>query len=381
MPELPEVEAVARTLRPLVERRRIRCVHVFHPIAVKPQSPSHVARVASKRRIQSVTRRGKYLFLDLDCGTVTMHFKLGGQLIWFPNAKDLLKHANQSPDQSGKRPATNVHVDVAFGLDNGILAFADRRPVGRVYAYDATPQSLTRKSLGVEALSPEFTPAHLGAILGASSTSPASRASATSTPPNLSAINPLRPADSLSAKEARRLHKAIVSVLNRALECCLHSAPDFRDPKRWFQGIEDILQVYDREGESCRRWGADIKRIAQGGHSTYYCARCHKWAPLEKPDSVNPTPLKKPADPAAAAAAKKPDFEKSLARLEEVVRRLESPQLSLDDAMKLFEEGVSLSRECQKQLEDAEGRVEILLKKADGKLAAEPFDPEQESES
>ena len=55
--------------------------------------------------------------------------------------------------------------------------------------------------------------------------------------------------------------------------------------------------------------------------------------------------------------------------------------LSLDDAMKLFEEGVALSRECQKQLEEAEGRVEILLKKADGKLAAEPFDPEREPET
>lgn len=85
--------------------------------------------------------------------------------------------------------------------------------------------------------------------------------------------------------------------------------------------------------------------------------------------------------PKRPEAPKKPDFERSLARLEEVVRRLESPQLSLDDAMKLFEEGVALSRECQKQLEEAEGRVEILLKKADGKLAAEPFDPERESES
>ena len=90
---------------------------------------------------------------------------------------------------------------------------------------------------------------------------------------------------------------------------------------------------------------------------------------------MNSTPLKKPEPP------KKPDFEKSLVRLEEVVRRLESPQLSLDDAMKLFEEGVQLSRECQKQLEEAEGRVEILLKKADGKLTAEPFDPERENES
>jgi exodeoxyribonuclease VII small subunit len=76
---------------------------------------------------------------------------------------------------------------------------------------------------------------------------------------------------------------------------------------------------------------------------------------------------------------RKGEFEKSLTRLEEVVKRLESTELSLDEAMKLFEEGVKLSRECQKQLEEAEGRVEILLKKADGKIAAEPFEAEDES--
>jgi exodeoxyribonuclease VII small subunit len=90
---------------------------------------------------------------------------------------------------------------------------------------------------------------------------------------------------------------------------------------------------------------------------------------------VNPTVGKKPEP------AKKPDFERSLARLEELVRRLESANLSLDEAMKLFEEGVELSRECQKQLEEAEGRIEILLKKADGKVVAEPFEPEAEEES
>jgi exodeoxyribonuclease VII small subunit len=81
----------------------------------------------------------------------------------------------------------------------------------------------------------------------------------------------------------------------------------------------------------------------------------------------------------AAEAPSKGDFEKSLARLEEVVKRLESAELSLDDAMRLFEEGVKLSRDCQKQLEEAEGRVEILLKKADGKIAAEPFEAKDES--
>ena len=75
---------------------------------------------------------------------------------------------------------------------------------------------------------------------------------------------------------------------------------------------------------------------------------------------------------------KKADFERSLARLEEVVQKLEGANLSLDDAMKLFEEGVQLSRECQKQLAVAEARVEILLKKADGKMLAEPFEPDEE---
>ena len=91
--------------------------------------------------------------------------------------------------------------------------------------------------------------------------------------------------------------------------------------------------------------------------------------------TVNQTSAKKPEP------VKKPDFEHSLTRLEEIVRKLESANLSLDEAMKLFEEGVVLSRECQKQLEEAEGRVEILLKKADGKLVAEPFEPEAEAGS
>jgi len=73
---------------------------------------------------------------------------------------------------------------------------------------------------------------------------------------------------------------------------------------------------------------------------------------------------------------RKGEFERSLARLEEVVKRLESTDLALDEAMKLFEEGVKLSRDCQRQLEEAEGKVEILLRKADGKVVAQPFEPE-----
>jgi exodeoxyribonuclease VII small subunit len=90
---------------------------------------------------------------------------------------------------------------------------------------------------------------------------------------------------------------------------------------------------------------------------------------------LNPNAAKKPEPP------KKPEFERSLARLEEIVRKLENTNLSLDDAMKLFEEGVVLSRDCQKQLEQAEGRVEVLMKKAGGEMAAEPFEPGVDEEN
>ena len=82
-----------------------------------------------------------------------------------------------------------------------------------------------------------------------------------------------------------------------------------------------------------------------------------------------------------AEAVKGQDFEQCLGRLEEVVRKLESASLPLDDAMKLFEEGMQLSRDCQKQLEEAEARVEILMKKSGGEMTAQPFEPEADEDA
>ncbi len=71
----------------------------------------------------------------------------------------------------------------------------------------------------------------------------------------------------------------------------------------------------------------------------------------------------------------KPDsFEKNLERLGTIVSQLESSELTLERALQLYEEGMQLSAVCQKQLEEAEGRVEILKKRADGTLTAEPFE-------
>ena len=68
-----------------------------------------------------------------------------------------------------------------------------------------------------------------------------------------------------------------------------------------------------------------------------------------------------------------PKFEDCLQRLEKIVNELERGDIALEQALKLFEEGVQLSNNCRKELEDAEGKVEILLKQ-NGKLQAEPFE-------
>ncbi len=277
MPELPEVEAVVRTLRPLAQGRRIRCVHVFHAIATKPQTAAHLARHAQGRRIRTVDRRAKYVLLVLDHGVLTMHFKLDGQLLWFSNGKELLERANQQEN--------GVHIDVALELDKGVLGFVDRRHFGRVHAWESAEACPGLRVLGIDTLSRDFTSGRFAELLAASKRPlkdfllDQSRVAGLGNIYSCESLwharlDPRRRANTLQPLEARRLHKAIVSVLARALECCLHPAPDFRDPEWWFQGLEAILRVYGREGKPCRRCGEPIQRIPQGGRSTYYCKRC-----------------------------------------------------------------------------------------------------------
>jgi formamidopyrimidine-DNA glycosylase len=279
MPELPEVEAVVRTLRPLLAKRRIRCVHVLHAIATKPQNANMVSRGAEGQKIRAVTRKGKYLIVELERGIVSMHFRFDGQLVWFSNAKEFLRKANA--EENG------VHVDVAFELDKGVLGFADQRHFGRVHYWESKQEYRGLAKLGVDALSKEFTAAKFAELVGASKrptkeflldqTRIAGIGNIYSCESLWHAkLDPRRRADSLRRDEPRRLHKAIVSVLARALECCLHPAPDFRDPEWWFQELEKILRVYDREGEACKRCGALVQRIEQAGRSTYCCLSCQK---------------------------------------------------------------------------------------------------------
>jgi exodeoxyribonuclease VII small subunit len=88
-----------------------------------------------------------------------------------------------------------------------------------------------------------------------------------------------------------------------------------------------------------------------------------------KPESLQVNQTSKPD--------KAPNFETNLERLDNIVRELEDADLPLEKALQLYEEGMKLSEACHKQLEEAEGRVEILRKRVGGKVVAEPFQTEE----
>ena len=71
-------------------------------------------------------------------------------------------------------------------------------------------------------------------------------------------------------------------------------------------------------------------------------------------------------------------FEEALKELESIVERLEKGDLPLEDALTLFEEGVKLSRFCHKKLDEAQKKVEILLREEGGATVVQPFEPEEE---
>jgi formamidopyrimidine-DNA glycosylase len=269
VPELPEVEAVARSLRPLVAGRKIRRCRVLHEIAVRPQSAAHLQRSVQARRVMAVERRGKYLLLRLDRGWIALHFRLDGQLVWF-----------DSPRLSG-------HVDVALEFATGTLGFVDRRHFGRVQFLQSLKEASGIQALGVDPLSPEFTSRFLQKLLSAADrplklllmdqTRIAGLGNIYSSESLWRAkLDPRRRTNRVSPMEVRRLHNSIVYVLWRALECCSHPAPDFRDANWWFQGLERILRVYQLAGKRCRRCGKRIRRLEQGGRSTFFCPGCQR---------------------------------------------------------------------------------------------------------
>jgi formamidopyrimidine-DNA glycosylase len=270
MPEAPEVEAVARALRRQIVGQTIRACRIIHPVTVKPQTPAFLAKLLRGNRIEDVSRIGKYLILRLARGILAFHFKFDGQILLFDTT-----------------PSRGVHVDVLLTLNNVMLGFVDPRHLGRMNRHEGVEGTPALTKLGVDIFSREFTLTALDAILKKSrlelkilltdQTKLAGLGNIYSSEALWHArLNPRRRANRLTSEETRRLHKAIVSTAHRALECCSHPPPNFRDPEWWFSDLTTILRVYGREGERCRRCGGTIKRIQQGGRSSFFCPRCQR---------------------------------------------------------------------------------------------------------
>lgn len=274
MPELPEVEAIVQTLRPLLAGQIIQRCRVIHAIAVagpakssKKSAAQAFSRRVEHKAIRRIERRGKFVLMELDEGCIAAHFRLDGKFVW----------------ADGER--MNGHMDVEFRLGAGTLGYVDPRHLGRVQWAACAEDIPGIAMLGPDPLAGDFTARVLRERLEASKRplkialmDPARIAGLGNIYSSESLwraqIDPRRSAGSLTTQELRRLHKSIVEVLRRALECCIAPAPDLRNPNWWYAGLENLLRVYEREGETCARCGAKIRRLQQGGRSTFACLRC-----------------------------------------------------------------------------------------------------------
>jgi len=267
MPELPEVETVRRELEPWLSGRTIRDAR---RVEAPPGPKYHGLERARGQRIEAVSRLGKFIVMPLSGGhELIVHLGMTGVL---------------SPD------ATMSHVRVRLDLADGqALYFKDPRRFGRfmVLAPGERTRLPTLAAIGPEPLEPGFTPALLGAGL-ARATSAVKAVllgqKAVAGVGNIYAdealfragIHPETPASSLSKARIKRLHEAIVFVLEAGLSDGGTTLSDYRRVDGTSGEHAAALLVYGREGQPCARCGGALERIIVGQRSTTYCRRCQR---------------------------------------------------------------------------------------------------------
>ena len=263
MPELPEVETFARSLRPELTGREIISAQLFWPRTLSlPSADEFLVRLPGQR-IQAVKRRAKYLWLELSSDQLFIHLRMSGDLWMRPTP-----HAPEKHDR--------LHLRLS---DGRTLVFNDIRKFGHVWL-TADPQEVIGH-LGPEPLEPEFTPpllysrlierhrqmkpllldqtflAGLGNIY-------------TDEALHLSGVHPLRVSDTITITEAERLHQAIQQVLLAGIE---HNGASID----WvYRGgnFQNYFHVYDREGQPCPLCGTPVQRIVVGQRGTHFCPTC-----------------------------------------------------------------------------------------------------------
>jgi len=272
MPELPEVETIRRDLLPLVTGRTVTEAWVSPnaPRLVQLIPPDEFCSQLTGRTIEDISRRGKYLFFNLDRGLLwAVHLRMTGRL---------LHSESGCPD--------TPYLRARFRLDNGAyLCFIDLRKFGTMWLVD--DESLVASRLGPEPLGQAFTPAYLRQILARRS-APIKAAlldqSAIAGIGNIYAdealfearINPRRAASSLSRKAIDRLHAGIQQVLEEALGDRGSSFRDYLDASGREGGHHLKVKVFRRTGEPCYACATPVRRIKLGGRSTHFCPKCQR---------------------------------------------------------------------------------------------------------
>jgi formamidopyrimidine-DNA glycosylase len=272
MPELPEVETIRRDLEPVVAGRTIKSAWVSEdaPRLVQVLPKAEFERLLPGRKIEGVSRRGKYLVFNLDRDMLwVVHLRMTGRLT-----------------HRQSECADEAYLRAKFALDDGTwLCFNDLRKFGMMWLVD--DWSLVHPRLGPEPLEAEFEAAAFRTVLKRRS-APVKAVLLDQTVlagvGNIYAdealfaagIDPRKPANKVSLAKADRLHAAVIQVLEEALGDRGSSFRDYVDG----QGNEGMHQlkvkVYRRTEEPCYACGTPIRRVTVGGRSTHFCPKCQR---------------------------------------------------------------------------------------------------------
>ena len=274
MPELPEVEVLRRSLRPLLVGERIVGLRVRNAALREPVDRRRLGRLVRGRGIEKLRRRAKYLLIDLEGGsTLVVHLGMSGRLTLV---------AGDAPVQP--------HEHVAFRLaGGGRLAFCDPRRFGLVLALPTGRLEGDRHfaPLGIEPLGEELSGDTLaglargrrgpvksflmdGRLVVGVGNIYASEAL------HRAAIHPRRSVARISPQSWQRLTVAVQATLRQAIGEGGTTLNDFADGEGRSGYFQVSLRVYGRQGEACPRCGRPIRRIVMGGRGTFYCPGCQR---------------------------------------------------------------------------------------------------------
>jgi len=288
MPELPEVETVRRGLAPVMEGKRFAKVEVRRGDLRWPL-PKGFAQKLNGKTVQGLGRRAKYLLADLSSGDVLlMHLGMSGS---FRVGKD-----SAPGTYYHERSKSTAHDHIVFHMSNGVtVTFNDPRRFGsmKLVSRARLEDEPLLRSLGPEPLGNEFDAAMLAKACAGKKTSLKAALSDQRVVAGLGNIyvcealfrarlSPKRIASTIADRNgkpnehAEKLVDAIRAVLKDAIEAGGSSLRDHRRADGSLGDFQHNFQVYDREGQPCPSCKGKVKRIVQGGRSTFYCPSCQK---------------------------------------------------------------------------------------------------------